>query len=343
MSNQLDQKRKEQLRKIREKVRKKKGERQRDPDEWRPPRLEADKEMKAKGFIMPPLEKGDASSKGVAKYGMDGVYFIQVGDHWINNKKHPCPRVYDNDECPVCTLGFDLIRDTQDKKARSELAKQYLPQTRFAVNIYFPKYATNPEEIRGKVVYYSMPSTMFDKLDQCLNSDGPGEDNDDPQPWGFFYDENDAYPFLIHITKQGIYNDYSQCKFLVNAQGPIAKTESKIEDVLAMRHDLVDRFPARNADNLKTLEKIVEGIMNGVDDNDSDGFDADEESKEPAPKAKPKPSKEKTEAKKAELEEELEEEPGDSSETSEAESTAGVSDDDDAELQALMDDILSKK
>ena len=338
--SQSDKKRKEQLRKIREKVRKRKGERQRDPDEWRPPRLEVGKDLKAKGYIMPPLEKGDASAAGKAKHGMDGVYFLQVGDHWINNKKYPCPRVYDNDKCPLCDLGFDLIRDTEDKKARSELAKAYLPQTRYAVNIYFPKYSTNPEDLRGRVIFYSMPSTMFDKLDKCLNNDDPGDDPQDPQPWGFFYDENDAYPFLIHITKQGIYNDYSQCKFLVGAQGPIAKTAEKVEQILEMRHDLVAKFPARSADNLKDLEKIVQGILDGSDENDNDGFDADETTEE-SKKPKPKP------AKKAEVEEkvEVEEEASASASAEEFEEEPGVieGDDEDAQLKALMDDIMQKK
>jgi hypothetical protein len=328
--SKADKKRQERLNKIREKVRKKKGERSRDPDEWRPPKLDQGTELKAKAYVLPPLEHGETCSSGKAIHGMDGVYFIQVGDHWINNKKYPCPRVYDNEQCPVCTLGFELLKDTVGKDARSELAKAWLPQTRFCVNLYFPNVSSNSEDVRGQVKFYSMPATMFDKTDACLNRDDAGDDADDPQAWGEFYDEADAYPFLVHITKNGQYNDYKSCKFLVNARGPIAKSESEIEAILAMRHDLVAKFPARDSDNFKALEKIVDGVLAAADDDDDgdgDGFDADETTAESVNEtkveSKPEPAKEKPKPQ-VKLEE------------TEAEETTT---EDDIELKALLEDI----
>ncbi len=270
-----NQNRSANLQKLREKLMKRKGSFKRDPSEWRISQVGPQEEFKAKAYILPPLERGETCSDGEAKHGMDGLFFFQVGDHWINRKRYPCPRVYDNDECAYCQLGFRLLRETQNKKSRSEVSRAYLPSTKYVVNLYFPDTKTNPEEVRGKVLYYAMPKTIFDKLEECIQLDNPGNDPDDPQAWGIFYDPQDAYPLSVVVNKKGDYNSYVDSKLLAAGRGKIASNQSKIDDVLGKRHDISTKYPERSTENLKTLQGFVDDLMNGKDDSD-DGFNVDE-------------------------------------------------------------------
>lgn len=294
-----EQDRKEMLRKVREKMNQRKGGRQKDPHEWRAPKVAEGKELKIKCYVLPPISPGDTVESGLAEGDMQGLFYYQVGDHWINKKKLPCPRAYDNDDCPYCQLGFDLMKETDDKKARSELARTYLPKTSYVVNLYFPPFKSTPEDLRGKVFYYAAPKTIFDKFDECLNRDDDGGDPDNPEPYGLFYEPNEAYPFLIHITAKGEYNDYNSCKFLAAGRGPILEDSQKLQAILDQRHDIPSKYPARTPENLKTLSKIVDDLLKGSsgdDDGDGDGdnggFDADEnassKNQKSAPKTPPK-------------------------------------------------------
>jgi hypothetical protein len=272
-----DQDRSAMLQKLRERLQKKKGGFRRDPAEWRAPQVTPGEEFKAKVYILPPLEKGDACASGTAEIGMDGLFFTQVGDHWINKKKFPCPRVYDNDDCPYCQLGFDLLSETEQKAARSEISRAYLPRTQYVCNLFFADVKTNPDELRGKVVFYAMPKTIFDKLEECISLDSAGHDPDDPQAWGIFYDPNDAYPLSIVINKKGDYNSYTDSKLLAAGRGKIASSQKKIDEILAQRHDVPGKYPERTAENRQTLQGFVDSLMNGASGSDSgSGFDADE-------------------------------------------------------------------
>lgn len=280
-----DQDRSAMLQKLRERLMKKKGGYRRDPAEWRAPQVAPGEEFKAKAFILPPLEKGETCSSGTAEVGMDGLFFTQVGDHWINKKRFPCPRVYDNDDCPYCQLGFDLLSETEQKSARSEISKAYLPRTQYVVNLFFPDVKTNPEELRGKVVYYAMPKTIFDKLEECISLDNAGDDPDDPRAWGIFYDPSDAYPLSIVINKKGDYNSYTDSKLLAAGRGKLASSQKKIDEVLAQRHDVPTKYPARTPENRQTLQGFVDSLMSGAsgggNDKGGSGFDADETAQKP--------------------------------------------------------------
>ena len=282
------------LKKLRERLVKKKGGFRRDPAEWRAPQVTPGDEFKVKAYILPPVEKGDTCASGPAQMGMDGLFFTQVGDHWINKKKFPCPRVYDNDDCAYCQLGFDLLSETEAKSARSEISRAYLPRTQYVCNVYFPDVKTNPEELRGKVVFYAMPKTIFDKLEECISNDDSGPDPDDPRAWGIFYDPQDAYPLLVVINKKGDYNSYVDSKLLAKS-GKIASSQKAIDEVLAQRHDLPAKFTERSVENRQALQGFVDSLMNGADgasDSAGSGFDTDEtapkaEAAKPAPVAAP--------------------------------------------------------
>lgn len=276
------------LQKLRDRLTQKKGGFRRDPNEWKAPQVTQGEEFKAKAYILPPLEKGEPCASGEAQMGMDGLFFHQVGDHWVERKRYPCPRVYDNDKCDYCQLGFDLLGETDDKKARSEISRTYLPRTQYVCNLYFPDIKTNPDDVRGKVLYYAMPKTIFDKLEECIQNDSAGDDPDDPQAWGIFYDPQDAYPLSIVVNKKGDYNSYVDSKLLAAGRGKIASSQKKIDEILAQRHDVPAKYPERTTENRQTLKGFVDAIMNGTTtDSDSSssssGFDSDETSSEKAP------------------------------------------------------------
>ena len=335
--------RKAMLDKVRKRLKEQRGGFQKDPHEWRAPKVADGDTWRAKAFVLPPVQKGDKVASGVATATMDELLpFIQVGDHWVNKKKYPCPRVYDGDKCPLCEFGFELFTDTTDKDMRRKISQRYLPRTYQAVNLYFPDIQSNPEELRGKVVYTSLSKTIADVLDACLNRDDDGGDEDEPLPYGIFWDPEECYPLSIKIKHKGGYNDYSQTKLLPKLQ-PLADDGEKIEEILAMRHDLVAKFPERNEENLKALQKIVDQVVNGTSDDDDDdddgdsGFDSDEtaddsneseaEAEAEPEKPKSKPKKEKAKAKEPDPE-------------PETETTVVESDDDDDDDD--LADLLSK-
>lgn len=312
------QDRAEMLKRVREKMLAKKGGRRRDPNEWKAPQVQPGKKFKVRAYVLPPIES------------MDSLWFYQLGDHWINRKKYPCPRIYDGDKCPYCQLGFDLLSETDDKDARSEISKAYLPRTQYAVNVWFPASKSNPDDLQNEVKFYALPKTIFDKLEECIIREDQGDDEMDPQPWGLFYDEQNAYPLSIEIMHKGGFNNYEKSKLLANGLGPIADSEEEIEAILNRRHDIPSKYPARTPDNLKALQGFVDALLNGGSDDDddsSDGFDADEvETPAPKPKAKAK-------TKKSEPEPEADPEP-------EAESETSASDEvDDEELASLLESI----
>jgi hypothetical protein len=166
-------------------------------------------------------------------------------------------------------------------------------------NVYFPDVKTNPEELRGKVVFYAMPKTIFDKLEECIQLNSAGDDPDDPQAWGIFYEPSDAYPLLIVINKKGDYNSYVDSKLLAAARGKMASSQKKIDEILAQRHDIPTKYSERSAENRQALQGFVDALMNGATgggngNSGGSGFDADEtkSSKTEATKPDPQPTTE---------------------------------------------------
>ena len=283
-----DKDRAEMLRRVRERLQQKKGGYKQDPNLWKAPQVGVNEEFKVKCYVLPPLEKGETCTSGKAAHGMDGLFFTQVGDHWINRKRYPCPRVYDGDECAFCQLGFDLLSTLDDKKARSETSRKYLPRTQYVVNLWFPPYKGTPDDLKGQVKYYAMPKTIFDKLDECLQRDNAGDDPDDPAAWGLFYETDDAIPLSIVINRKGDYNSYVDSKLLANGRGPIAKSAAEIKKILAMRHDIPAKYPERTEENRKALQGFIDELYAGTQDKSDDdgGFDADE-TKDSTPVSEP--------------------------------------------------------
>jgi hypothetical protein len=293
--------RKAMLQRILEKSNSKKGNSQRDPFEWKPPQAGKNEKLKIRCLFLSPLNKGDKCQTGIAKMGMDDVYFVRGGFHWIDKRPYPCPRAFDDKPCPYCQLGFDLLGETEDKDARREISSTYIAKTTWTVNVYFPIAQDVPKDLQDKVFYWQLQKTIFDMCDACLNNENAGTE-DDPQPHGFFFDPTPFdpqpdfgyYPFILTMKQKGDYNDYTESKFLPKLV-PLAvdKTgkpdKKKIEEILARRHDIAAKFPVRDDANLKFLTEQANKVRRGDDSSGGDGFDATEGSAPaedaPAPKA----------------------------------------------------------
>lgn len=274
--------------KIRNKIRKTVGK-GRDPNEFRPPKVDDGKTIKYRFYILPPIEQGAKVHNGHVMTESMENFFVRTGAHYINNKYLGCPRVINDESCSLCQYAFDLMGETEDKDERSNIAKQLLPPTYFKVNIYFTNSNNNPEELRGVVKYYNAPKTVFDKWWECLLRDDDGGDADDPEPFGVFFDEMEAYQFQLEVEKHGQNNSYKSSKFLtsvgkrpiiVDKEGkPIKK---KIDIVLAQRFNLFDSLPKIETDELERITAELSGEESGG------GFDQDESKDES--KEKPKGS-----------------------------------------------------
>lgn len=253
------------LEEVRKRMAAKKGGRQRDQNEWRPPQAKPNEELKFKFVVLPPLNQGDTCATGKASKTMD-FYHVTVGTHWINNRPYECPRIHDGVDCPFCSLGFDLLSNTDVEETRKNIAKAYLPRTYYPVNIYFPPFQSTPEELRGTVKWYAMQKTVNDIMVQTLMKDTPG-DAIDPQAYGFFYLPEESYVFQLEIHPQSQFNDYKKSRFLPNTRGPIVKKAGSndadndaIAKILALRHDLFTKYPARDVEALK---KLADAVLKG--------------------------------------------------------------------------------
>lgn len=328
----------ERLERIRNRIDKKKGG-SRDPHEWYPTRLKPDDQsIKYKFVVLPPLEEGDKCHGGKASRSMDGIFYVQIGQHW--NRKPPltCPRLTEGEECPMCEFGFELMNDTNDKKQRSFIAKNYLASPRYLANLFFIDDPVNPDELRGEVRWCALPKSVAQKMEEALYRDDDGGDSDEPLAYGFFYltgiedfgDEKNpgGYTFMMKVSHKSGYNNYDESHFLARTRGPLITDEdgepdvAAIQEVLDKRFDLFTKFETPDP---KVLKEIVSDIL---DDSgpQSSGFDADEEQEE-APR--PKATKKVTTKEEVKVVNDEEDDEDDVVEGMEA----------DAELDALLQDI----
>lgn len=331
------------LEEVRKRMAAKKGGRQRDTAEWRPPQAKPNEELKFKFVVLPPLSQGDACASGKASKTMD-LYHTTVGTHWINNRPYECPRIHDGVDCPFCSLGFDLLSNTDDEEQRKNIAKSYLPRTYYPMNVYFPPFQSTPEELRGQVKWYAVQKTVNDIMVQTLMKDSAG-DSIDPQAYGFFYLPDESYVFQLEIHPQNQFNDYKKSRFLPNTRGPIVKKSGSneadtdaIAKILAQRHDLFTKYPARDAEALRKLAEAV--LKNGGNPSEpSESKSDDDKLVEPEAKVEVK-AEAKKEAPKQEVKKET---PAKitAAATKPAVSKAPATPVDDPELDALLGEITN--
>jgi len=264
--------------KIRAQMKKMAGKPQ-DPFEYRPPKAKAGETIKHRFYVLPPLQKGDKCHGGTATKDMGNAVCIKHGNHWVNNKPNACPRVLLEEECELCQAGFDLLGETNDKDKRGAIVKQFLAQTSYAVNVYFPPIEPNPEELRDKVLWFNAQKTIFDIWHEALMRDNGG-DEEDPQAFGIYYNEQNAFLFQIQIQHSGTYNDYRTSKFLAKiGPMPIAATkdkkpdDKKIQKILDSRHDLYLKVEQPNP---KKIHQLCQVILHGAEEIDEQSTISDD-------------------------------------------------------------------
>lgn len=239
-----------------------------DPYEFIPPKAKEGEIIKYKFFLLPDLNKGDRVQGGLASQDMGGLFFLKDGVHWINKRPYACPRILQDEECELCSIGFELMKEVEDKKAKGVIARQWLSNTNYKVNIFFPDADPNPAAVRGKVLWFNGPKTCFDQwYGAFMRNDGGTED--DPEAHGVIYNPYEAYAYSLVIKKFGEYNDYKSSKFLANlGPQPIAMLSDKtpdeeaIQKILNMRHDL---FTKIDAPNPAKIHEIAQSMLHGGD------------------------------------------------------------------------------
>lgn len=261
-----------------------------DPDEFRPAKAEKNKSHSYRFYILPGLQQGDKLKSGIVNKSMD-LFFISYAQHWVKNAPHACPKVWDGSECDLCDFGFKLLRDKNlSEDERKKIRMDWLPSQSYAVNIYFPSVKANPEELRGRVMYYKAPRTLFDMWTACINRDAPENIEDEDEgfsPHGIFYDENAAWLFELNVELNGKSNGYKSSKFVYGASKkptPIVKNDrglpdvDAIEKVLAQRIDIWQRLDVPDRAKIKKLSQV---LLHGDDEDIKPGFDVDEEDEKP--------------------------------------------------------------
>lgn len=275
--------REEMLRKVRERMLKKeKGGSSYTPDpaEFKAPKVDFKKSKSLKFIVLPPLEVGETCATGENKTDMENIWSYRIGTHWINNRPYSCPRIFNNEKCPYCNLGFSLLEDEADEDRRREIAKLYLPRVTHATNVYFPPYESNPEDLRGKVKWYNITQkTVYKKMTDTFmrnEEDATGDTPEETKAFGFFYLPDESYVFNMKITHKGGYNNYDLSDFLPSTKGPIADTQDEINRILSQRHDLGSKFTEPNVEVLQDLANKAQGLVTEEGGSSDNGFDEEE-------------------------------------------------------------------
>lgn len=258
-----------------------------DPDEFKPAKAKPGEAINYRFFILPPIAAGTKLKSGIVEKDMD-LFYIGHGAHWIDNRPHECPRLYDGTDCPICDFGFKLMKETSDKKKRQEIAKNWMPNGNNTVNIFFTNWDGNPPELRGQVKYFNAGKQVFDVWEACLMRDDAG-DEDDPKAHGVFYDEYNAFVFDLEVTEQAGNNCYKTSKFLPKPQPMVrmkdgSPDEEKLAKLLYLRHNLWTKVAKPD---MEAIKRIAKNKIDG-DDDDGGGFDHDESKVESKPKSEPK-------------------------------------------------------
>jgi len=234
-----------ELEKIRAIMKKMKGGRQHDQSEWRPDKASPNASLKWKFFFLPPVDSMT-------------MWCYRHGYHFINNRSYECPRLHDSQSCPLCDYAFNEMQKYKDRESRSKIARALLPMAKYAVNIYFPMYETTPEHLRDKVMWFSMSQTVYDICEKVIFRDGPG-DGPEPEPYGVFWNPEDAYPFILEARLKGEWNSYDASRFLPTKVPITKKGKEAINKILASRHDIPSKFESRNFDALTNIVKQLSG------------------------------------------------------------------------------------
>ena len=298
-----------------------------DPDEFRCPQVKEKERLELYFKVLPPLEEGEACATGVSsrKYSL---WYYENGAHYINKNREECPRIHDNGECDMCQLGFDLLGETEDKELRKTISNKHLARAQYGINVYFLNIAKNPENVRGKVMWYNAQRTVWERMNNCMMNDDPGDEND-PKACGVFFhpwDKHGTYTFKLVATHKGEFNDYSESIFLPKTQGPLVADKSgepdkkAIQAILDKRHDIAAKFKARDPKKLKKLTEEIKASSQGDDSDEQEGVEKIPGVQKGVPKTSmPKPSLPKKPAeKKPEPEDDLTEPPHEELEESKA-------------------------
>jgi hypothetical protein len=260
---------KEEIEKIRKRMLDKKGGGfRRDPTKFSVEKAKLPKSgaiVTYKLRLLPPVNKGDKVLDGdklvVAESDVD--WAVEHGSHYINNRFYECPRIGDGGTCPVCDIGFGLFKKVSDKDKRSDIAKAYLSKGAWAVNAYFLNVQTNPEEIRGKVMWLDLNKSLYDICDQCIMADDAGNNEDDPKAFGAFFDEDEGFVLQMEVRLDNQFASYKTSKFLPRTAGPLVKTAegtadaARIKEILSRRQILPRRFEKVNLDELTKIAATI--------------------------------------------------------------------------------------
>lgn len=354
---------------IRKKL-KEKSSRTRDPNEFVPKKAESTAESdKYRFYVLPPFKAGDEVVGGKASRDLES-FVLQNGMHWVNKRPSACPRVLDESPCPMCDTGFALADGVTDKKTRANIFKTWMPNVSYLMNIYFTNSQTNPEDLRGRVMWYAAPKTVYDIMHAAIFRDSYG-DPEEPEGFGAFFDPKKPLLFGLNIKKaygqsddNKSYNDYKSSTFLVTVDkesgkvsyGQLAKSDEGVKLILANRTDLWTKVDQPDADK---LAKLRDSLLHGAGgDGGNSGFQNETEEKpkteskktveretEPEEKAKPASNGTTKAGKLGNVNEEAKEKPAAREEVQnegreEAEESSGESSGDAADDE--IENILSK-
>jgi hypothetical protein len=186
----------------------------------------------------------------------EDVPFVRVFDHGFQG---PGGWYIENS---LTTLGKqDPVSEYNSKlwnsgiEANKDIARKQKRRLHFVSNIYIVNDPANPAN-EGKVFLYKYGKKIFDKLNDAMNPQFPG---DEPvNPFDFWEGAN----FKLKIRNVEGYRNYDKSEF--DKVGPLLTDDEELEGVWKTEHSLQEFIAPKN---FKSYEELQSRLMKVLDEN----------------------------------------------------------------------------
>jgi len=237
--------------------------RQLDPTEFKPANVASGEEVNYYMAILPFDDEDD-------------VPIYRNGQHWINRKSYECPRIHNDIDCPLCTKAFDTMKQYKEKEKRSNIAKTLLSKEMWAINVYMLDSKSNPENVRGKVMWWNSKYSVQQIFQACVESNPATEDGAfEPVAGGAFWDYKSGYIFNLKVKSKNGYNNYEASKFVATKHICDVVKKEDWDKAMESKINLSEKFEDENIDFLIDFSRSVDtlaaadGTFGQSDDNNS--------------------------------------------------------------------------
>lgn len=194
--------------------------------------------------------------------GVDTTPFAMWHEHWFQGPagwfKHNCRNDLTDDQCPVCDVNRDLVKQFGDwdsvPEAEKKIVRNRKRNLRFVANVYVVKDTKNPEN-EGKVMLFMFGSKIMEMIKSAIKPEFEDEQPFNPfDPW-----EGANFAFKIRKVKNQTNYDKSGWE----TASPLFEDDDEIDALVPKVNDLTEfseeneKFYSSYTTQLNDLNRVL--------------------------------------------------------------------------------------